>query len=89
MQAADLDHVCTDLEPELSKGKGLCKALPGCEGHLQNDLVLLVSQHCILGHVNLDLAHSDQPVFVMPMLSGGLNLEDILLHTLADVKLCS
>lgn len=88
MQAAHLDHVCADLEPELSKGKGLCKALASCEGHLQNGLVLLVAQHRILGHVNPDLANSDQPVIVMAVLSGGLDLEHILLHLLAYVSVC-
>lgn len=41
--------------------------------------MLFVPKHCILGHVNLDFPHSDEPVFIVPMLGGGLNLEDVLL----------
>lgn len=78
---ADLDHVRTDFEPELTKGQGLCEALASCEGHLQNGLVLFVTKRGVLSHVNLDFADSDEPVLIMPMFSGCLDLENILLQS--------
>ena len=70
----------TDLQPELTKGQGLCKALASCEGHLQNGLMLFVAKRGILGHVDGDFTNSDEPVFIVTMLGGSLDLENILLQ---------
>ena len=75
-----LDHVCSDLKPELPEWESLCEGLAGCERHLQHGVMLLVPHHGILRHVYLDLAYSDQPVLVMAKVSCGLNLEHILLE---------
>lgn len=77
---ADLDHMATDLEPELTKGQGLCEALASCEGHLQNGLLLFVAKGGILSHVDCDFTHSDESVLIMTVLGGGLDFENVLLQ---------
>lgn len=70
----------TDSEPELTKGQGLCKALPSCEGHLQNGLMLFVAKRGILGHVDRDFSHSDESVLIVTVLGGSLDLENVFLQ---------
>lgn len=77
---ADLDHMGTDVEPELTKGQGLCKALASCEGHLQNGLLLFVAKRGILSHVDCDFTNSDESVLVVTMLGGSLDFENVFLQ---------
>ena len=42
--------------------------------------MLFVAQRGVLGHVNLDFTDSDKPVFILPNLSGGLDLEHVFLQ---------
>lgn len=77
---ADLDHVRTNSKPELTKGQRLCKALPSCEGHLQNGLMLFVAERGVLGHVDRDFSHSDESLFIMTMLGCSLDLENVFLQ---------
>lgn len=77
---ADLDHVRSNSEPELTKGQGLCEALPSCEGHLQDGLMLFVAKHGILCHVDCDFSHSDESVFIVTMLGRSLDLKHVFLQ---------
>lgn len=83
---ADLDHMRTDFEPKLTKGQGLCEGPAQREGHLQSSQMLFLAQRGVLGHVNLDFANSDKPVFILPKLCCGLHLEDVFLQMLADMS---
>lgn len=78
--------MCTDLQPELTKWESLCERFASREWHLQDSVMLLVSQHGKLSHVDFDLAHSDESVLIMAMLSRCLDLEHILLHSKAAVR---
>lgn len=81
-----LDHLCTDLQPELTKWESLCERFASSEWHLQDSVMLFVSQRGKLRHVNFDLAHSDEPVIIMAMLCGCLDLKHVLLHSKAAVR---
>lgn len=78
--------MCTDLQPELTKWQSLCEGFASGEWHLQDSVMLLVSEHGKLSHVNFDLAHSDESVIIMAMLCRCLDLKYILLHSKAAVR---
>ncbi len=78
--------MCSDLQPELTKWESLCEGFASREWHLQDSVMLLVSKHGKLSHVNFDLSHSDESVLIMAVLSCCLDLKHILLHSKAAVR---